>query len=197
MLNYGALRQLLDHDSVLGLLAAAIYKPEKGSTKNKQTAPSVPTPLEILLSAPTSVPVLSSLLAYSKACKEIEVDLRSEIQTQIDSIRQLTQDCTGLETEGERLHAEIEQLKKEKGTADEKIIELEKQMVEIRDGYQHKINELRGRIRGKLQGQLTRWLQTAVEASSSNPPFTDAIQERLEDALKLIEKEVQWLQPSE
>ena len=87
-------------------------------------------------------------------------------------------------------------LKEEKTAAENKVTELEKQIVELRDGYQHKLDDLRGRIRGMLQGQLTRWLQTALDASRSDPPWTQAIQERLEDALRLIEKEIQWLQPS-
>ena len=91
---------------------------------------------------------------------------------------------------------EITTLKQHKDTADQKIQELERQIVDIRDGYQHKLDALRGRIRGVLQGELTRWIETALDAARSDPPFTKAIDERLEDALKLIAKEIQWLQPS-
>jgi len=83
---------------------------------------------------------------------------------------------------------EIERLKKER---------LKKEIVEIQDGFQHKLNDLRGRVRGLLQGQLTRLLQTALDASRSEPPWTKAIQERLEDALKLIDKEIQKINKEE
>ncbi len=66
----------------------------------------------------------------------------------------------------------------------------------MRASYQHKLDDVRGHIRGTLQGQLTRWLETSLDASRASPPRTEVIEERLEEALKLIEKELQWLQPS-
>ena len=37
---------------------------------------------------------------------------------------------------------------------------------------------------------------TAMDAAHSDPPFTKAIDERLQDALRLIEGELKWLQRS-
>lgn len=71
------------------------------------------------------------------------------------------------------------------------IEKLKKEIVEIQASYQYKLDDLRGRVRGLLRGQLTRFLQTALDASRSEPPRTSVIQERLEDSLKLIDKEIQ------
>jgi hypothetical protein len=73
---------------------------------------------------------------------------------------------------------------------------LELRLSQLDDGYKHRLQEVRGRMRGILEGQLTRWLQTALHASQETPPWTHTIQERLEEALSLIEKESRWLHPS-
>ena len=71
-----------------------------------------------------------------------------------------------------------------------KEVAMDRQLIDLRDGHRYKMDELRGRIRGMLQGQLTRHIQTALDASRLDPPYTAAIQERLEDALRLIKKEL-------
>jgi chromosome segregation ATPase len=123
-------------------------------------------------------------------------EINAQIESQAADIARLTAECASLNITIAGLCAEIATLKEQKAAAGTKVAELEGQVVEIRNGYQHKLDELRGRIRGILQGQLTRWLQTALDASHADPPWTQAIQERLEDALRLIEREMKWLQPS-
>jgi hypothetical protein len=196
LLHYGHHRQLLEHDTGFSLVASAISKPIKTRPKQAQHAKLVKTSLEVLLAAAPTTQVLSSLLAFSAAHKAAGHKLNAQIQSQEKAIERLTAELSSLNSTINGLRAEIAKIEEQKVVAENRVFELEKQIVDIRDGYQHKIDELRGRIRGMLQGQLTRWLQTALDASRSDPPWTKAIQERLEDSLKLIEKEIQWLQPS-
>ena len=46
---------------------------------------------------------------------------------------------------------------------------------------------------GTFRGELTRWLATAQDAATANPPHGRVVIERLEQALRKIEGEVQWL----
>lgn len=195
-LQIGWQRQILDHDTAFHLVASAVAKPAKAQPKKAAATKPAPTPLEVLLAATPGALVLSTLLAHAEAAK-VEADkLNTQIQAQAVEIVRLTANCAVLNGTISELRADIATLEDKKAAAENKVTELEKQVVDIRDGYQHKLDELRGRIRGVLQGQLTRWLQTALDASRSDPPWTEAIQERLEDALRLIERETQWLQPS-
>jgi hypothetical protein len=41
---------------------------------------------------------------------------------------------------------------------------------------------------GLLNGRLSRLIQTALDASRLEPPWTSAVQEKLEDALRLIKE---------
>ena len=196
LLHLGWYRQLIDEDTVLNLITLAISKPEKTQSKAIQPPESALTPIEVLLDADPKVPILSTLVAYSKASKTATDRLNAHILAQETEIGRLTAQCAELNTVIADFHARFATLQELKANDEAQIAAFEKQNVEIRDGYQHKLYELRGRIRGVLQGQLTRWLQTALDASCSDPPFVEAIRERLEDALALIEKEIQWLQPS-
>jgi hypothetical protein len=195
VLQFGLHRQFLDRDTVFNLVASAVSKPVKLHSKHTQNRKLPHTQLEVLLSTP-SAPVLSALLSYAETSKEDTDDLKYQIQNQAADIARLTTECVNLNAAIADLNAEVTAFKDQNVTTKNMIAEAEKQIMEIRDGYQHKLDELRGRIRGMLQGQFTRWLQTALDASRSDPPWTQAIQERLEDSLKLIEKELQWLQPS-
>ena len=150
----------------------------------------------MLLAAAPTAPVLSAWLAYDKVHTAVTDKLNAQMQSQAVEIVRLTAECASLNATITGLRTDIATLQEGKATAESRIAELEKQIVNIRDGYRHQIYEMRERMRGVLQGQLTRWLQTALDASRANPPKAAVIEERVEDALKLIEKEIQWLQPS-
>jgi hypothetical protein len=196
LLHFGRHRQLLDEDTAFSLIALAVFKPVKSRSKQTPYAKPAQTALEVLLAGAATAPVLSSSMAYYKVYTSAMDTLNIQMQSQVAEIGRLTAKCASLNATITGLHTDITKLQEEKATAESRIAELDKHIVDIRDGYQHKLDELRGRMRGILQGQLTRWLQTALDASRSDPPWAQAIQERLEDALKLIAKESQWLQPS-
>lgn len=196
LLHFGWYRKLLDEDTAFHLVTSAVSNSSKPRPTKANLAKSAAAPIEALLAASPSGPVLSSLVAHHKASKMALEEVNAQLQSQAVELGRLNAECARLNGSVEAMHAEIAMLEEQKGCAETKIVELEKQVMDIHDGYQHKLNDLRGHVRGMLQGSLRRWLQTAFDASYSNPPWTKAIQERLEDALKLIEKEVQWLQPS-
>jgi hypothetical protein len=195
LLHFGSLRQVLDHDTAFGLVASAVSKSGKPSRKDaRKTEPQ--TPLDVLLAASPARPVLATLIAHAKTTDKETVEVKHRVEQQVEEITGLAAEVVRLEATITGLRTEITVLKEQKDAADQKIHELERQIVEIHDGYRHKLDDLRGKIRGILQGELTRWIETALDAARSDPPFTKAIEERLEDALKLITKELKWLQPS-
>lgn len=195
LLHFGSLRQVLDHDTAFGLVASAVSKSGKPSRKHA-SKPEPQTPLDVLLAASPVRPVLATLIAHAKTTDKGTTELKHLIEQQIKEIAGLTAEVARLDSTITELRNELAALKEQKDAADQKIHELENQIVELHDGYRHKLDALRGRIRGVLQGELTRWIETALDAARSDPPFTKAIEERLDDALKLITKEIKWLQPS-
>ena len=58
----------------------------------------------------------------------------------------------------------------------------------LRNEYRFALAQQRESVRGLLNGRLSRLIQTALDASRLEPPWTSAVQEKLEDALELIRK---------
>jgi len=87
----------------------------------------------------------------------------------------------------------------EKEKLKEEIEKLKKEIVEIQGSYQYKLDNLRDRTRGLLQEELTRFIETALDALLYAPPqfAKKIIQERLEDSLKLIKKAVEKINAEE
>ena len=74
---------------------------------------------------------------------------------------------------------------------------MESQNVDLETKFQHRIDEVRGRLRGILEGSLSRGLENAYEASIAEPPRTKVIRERLEMAIAAIRREAEWLRTLE
>jgi len=196
LLLFGQHRQIIDHDMAMRLVGSAVSKTTKNSTKKKLKPRPAPTLQEVLLGSTPSASVLSALVRYYQASKTAMDKLNTKIISQDEEITKLTFECNSLKIDIKELCSDITILKEQQTADQTRISELERQIVEISDGYQHKLDDLRGRIRGMLQGQLMRMLQTALDASQTKPLWIEAVQEHLEDAIKLIEKEIQWLRPS-
>jgi hypothetical protein len=197
LLQVGWHHGIIDHDTSVTLIGQALTRTAKGQNQKKKRQKSKQLPISVLLSAPPNPAVLSALVQYAKAVSEEKATLTNQIRAQMADIERLTNKNEALDAEVVNLRLEIDQQKSQIATSENRTFEIERQIVDLRNGYRHKIDDLRGQIRGMLQGQLTRWLQTALDASRTNPPWTVAIQERLEDALQLIEKESKCLQHSE
>ena len=197
ILQFGWHLGVLSHDTALSLIAKAVTKPVKTRFKKKPVRKSPLTPIEAILNTTPTVASLSACLGYAEASLAKNEELNSQIRIQKIEIARLTKGNDELNAEIEELNSKIKDLHAQNDADELRITEVENRIVDLRDGHRHKMDELRGQIRGMLQGQLTRWLQTALDASRSDPPWTLAIQERLEDALQLIEKESKCLQPSE
>ena len=163
----------------------------------------------MLAGSPTTAKI-SAQLTNAAAWKGFIEHLNEKLEAQRSETARISAECedcaaayakldaarTLLETKVESLNNDIETLEQHKTKNEQGIELLRQELNEIRNGYQHKLDDLRGKIRGLLQGELTRWLQTALDAVQSEPPWIQAVQERLEESLKLIQKEAQWLQRS-
>jgi len=195
LLHFGALREVLDADTAFDLATTVVSKSGK-KVQRQEPGQSLQTSLDVLLCAVPTRPVLTSLVAHANLTKRQMTQFNSQIAEQAEEIARLGAEIVQLKVNITALQEQIAGLKGENKAAEQKVQQLERQIIEFRDGYQHKLDALRARIRGVLQGELTRWVETALDAVRAEPPFTQAVQERLEDALKLIQKEIQWLQPS-
>ena len=54
--------------------------------------------------------------------------------------------------------------------------------VNCRASYQHRMDELRGMVKGKFKGNIRRWLETALAASRAG--HQEVTEQRLEDSLR-------------
>jgi hypothetical protein len=197
LLHFGRQRQLLDQDTAFSLVDAALTKPSKSRPMQAQPGKRASSLMHVLLAIGPRESLLSSLIAYFDTSKAAADKQNTQVQSQVADIERLTAERASLNATITGLHAEIVTLKEQKTAVETQVTELERQMVNVHDGYKHQIYEMRERMRGILQGQLTRWLQTALEETQVESPWMKAIEERLVNTLKLIEKEIQWLQPSD
>ncbi len=181
--------KLVQQTDVLEFLTLAVSSPKRRGAAKPKTAESKPSQMEVLFRVGAKRDAIKALLEYHEVSKLEKEQLDRQIQA-------LWSEKATLELRRDTLQSEISNQKEQiKGLKDEtrealsRIEALEKELVDTRDGFRLKLYELRGRIRGILQGQLTRWLETALEASRDEAPWMPVIQERLEDALNLIKKE--------
>ena len=192
----------LEQDEVFRLTRAAVTRPQKTpSTKGAKKRPFATTderrlPANVLLGVTPGARTLSILVDFYEAVQQERNAQVGRISELVQSVEDLQRDLAEERATEAGLRDEIATLVADRAAALEQVAELEVRLSQMDDGYKHKLLEVRGRMRGILEGQLTRWLQTALQASQETPPWTHTIQERLEEALALIEKESKWLHPS-
>lgn len=196
LLHIGQYRRAVDAETGLKLVSSALSQTPKRWPAAMSAARPAPTFLEVLLALPPQRALLADVTAYAEAVQADQVKQQTKIEAQATQIANIATDNNNLSATLETLRAQHSALLEELTAVKHTIADLEKQNMSTRASYQHRLDDTRGRIRGLLQGQITRWLETSLAASRATPPRTEVIEERLEDALKLIEKELQWLQPS-
>lgn len=194
-LHIGRYRQLLNHDEALSLLASAFSNPKRKPAVAPAVEPET-TPFDVLLTVEPSEATLSYLTTYFQQSKAASDKANAAMQAQREQADYLRGENTDLRATVDRLREEVKALQERHVTATDTIAELERKNVRTRTSYQHEIDNTKDRIAGVLEGQLTRWLETSLQAVRTTPPRVEVIEERLEDTLALIEKELQWLQPS-
>lgn len=198
---FGLHRRYLAEDAAMTLIASAVRpvpkrRNIKAASQRVQAPTSVPSPIDVVLAAPPAAPVLAALAAHGDAWQARADAGERTLRDRAAEIERLSGECARRTDAISELRATVSELEAAKAASEAKVADMEKQILDLSDGWQHKLDDIRGRIRGTLSGQFTRWVQTALDAARSDPPVAGVIEERLEDTLKLIERELKWLQPS-
>ena len=196
ILHAGRLKGWIDHEFSRETLRIATIKQKKstGTGGGSRTENAL---LDILLSLPSQPDHIASLLIYSDALgkknESSEKKLR-ESESMLLRMRMLND-----EREGDiaKTRRDLDEARKKTEDLEKENLRLKEQLEETREGYQFKLDDLRGKVAGMLEDELSRWVQTAYDASSAEPPRLGVVRERLEDILKLVGKGKKWLRPSE
>jgi hypothetical protein len=200
LIQFGLHRRYVDEDAAMALIALAarpVSKRRKASLADQRDAvTSALHPIDVILAVPPVAKTLAALAAHGEAWQARLDGQERILRIRASEIEQLSGECVRKDDIISTLRETVAQLEMANGANAAKVADLERQILDLSDGWQHKVDDIRGRIRGTLSGQFTRCLQTALDAVRSDPPVTSVIQERLEDALKLLERELKWLQPS-
>jgi hypothetical protein len=198
----------LEEDATFRLARLAVTPHPKVSRAKKDTGSGTPkkkgarrdlvelTAGDTIVSAAPPVPALTLLCNLHDAEERARAKLVDRV-TQLEArVEELTSRILAQEEVEASLQSQVGELTTHREDLLGTVTNLEERLAQTEDGYRHRLQEVRGRVRGVMEGQLTRWIQTALHASQENPPWTNTIQERLEEALTLIEKESKWLRPS-
>lgn len=152
------------------------------------------SPTAVLLGLPfkrkTMMPAMALHGAWQQQAESLEKsngDLRAEVTSlgaeKVSLLQQIS--------EGE---AKRTALVEENSRLAEAVRDAQQAIADAKNSDRHRYDALRSRVRGFMEGELSRWLQTAFEASSIEPPRIHVIQERLESAVSGIKRESTWLQ---
>ena len=140
---------------------------------------------------------LKAALSTRAVYEEIVADLRHDAKRLRGSREALQKRLTATEAVGDEQRGRIGQLQ-ERVTALERAVEgLEQDLVSQKTSSLYELQTVKARMMGVLRGELTRWLATAQDAATADPPHGRVVTERLEQALRKIEGEVQWLESSD
>lgn len=62
--------------------------------------------------------------------------------------------------------------------------------------HRHRLDELRSRYKGLIEGELERHLKNIQRGAEMDPPRVEVIIERVETLLRILNRELKWLEPS-
>jgi hypothetical protein len=186
-------------DELISCIAAyASAKPKKKCDRRQKTRADDSQSAKSLL-----IPFISKPLALSAALK-VYAELRS---SQASFVRQIAEARVETERVAADLATTAHQLQDQEQYAQTKneeltqlrgfFEELQKDLVAHAATSRHDMQMLKARLKGVLDGDLSRWLKTAYEASNAVPARTNVVTERLEQVLDAIKREVQWMESSD
>jgi hypothetical protein len=196
LVHIGWHRGLLDTDVVWNFLRTGLSKPaRKSSTEIAAPQPDA-TLVDVLLANDEPQAIVPALLGYYDRSRAKRTDLEDRVKGLADQVEALVAQRDALRSRVETLSTEKEALQTSCAAAETTIQQLEARARSMRASYMHRLDDMRGHTLGTLEGPLSRWLQTGLDAVRMDPPRSSVIEERLEEALKLIEREVEWLRRS-
>ncbi len=187
-------RNWLAEDDIIALLQTAFPVAKANCSRPGKPQTLEPSPTEVILGVPFKKPNVAPLLTLNRAWRKRTDDQATEIAKLQERVRQLENENTSIAGALERSRTQIAGLESQLRDQRTRIENLERDVTDTRTAAQHRYDALKGRIRGFLEGELSRWLQNASEAASIEPPRVRVVQERLQSALNGIQKEAQCLQ---
>jgi hypothetical protein len=189
-------RGWLAEDDVFALLARAFPLPKQKHPRTGE-AKGEPSAIGIILSSPLKKPGLPVLLALHAAWQKRTAAATEQIFKFESTVGRLESGVAQLTEELRAASVEITGLNSTICEEDGRIAALAQELTDTRTAAKHRHDALKGRVRGFLEGELSRWLQNASEAANIEPVRVRVVQERLQSALGAIHKEAQWLQSSD
>jgi chromosome segregation ATPase len=190
---------ILHEGEILELLRRVF--PRRGSRARKDdgggTVDLTADPTEVLVRSLGSRIDARALLDLAEAARANAEEAAARQAVAEELKAQMEAKAIDLTRELEAHQQEIDRLGEAKRELEHRLADLDALNADIRTTFQHRLDETRGRLRGVLGGELSRWLESAYQASTLEPPRTEVIRERLETALGAIRRELEWLQTSE
>lgn len=141
--------------------------------------------------------VFLGMLAKLQALEGELVKARSHLDGMCKQNEQLQGVVVDKAVEIDGLKGKVTALESDRKALQEKVAGLEQDLLRFQDGLTHRIDQLRSKVRSVLEGPATRHLQNALEAIHATPPWIEAAEERIEDAMKVLRKEAECLRPSQ
>lgn len=159
-------------------------------------SPRLAVPEEALLYNIAKQTDLKAALSVRAVYEDIVSDLRGEVERLRGSREVLERRLVEAETVSDERRGRIGHLQETVAALKGDVERLEQDLVSQKTSSLYELQTVRARMMGVLRGELTRWLATAQDAATADPPHGRVVIERLEQALRKIEEEVQWLDSS-
>lgn len=174
-----------------------------GNKKKGQKTDEAPGVLPAVLAVPpgkAAAPAFEVFVQMQGQLRVVEADL-VKVQSRLGSVCAQNERLQGVIEERNAeiagLNDKVVALESDKVGLENRVAGLEKDLLRFQDGLTHRIDQLRSKVRSVLEGPATRHLQNALEAIHADPPWIEAAEERIEDAMKVLRKEAECLRPSQ
>lgn len=153
-------------------------------------------PADVLFDCLTKAPRLDAVLEVSEVwAAEFQRLSRAEQEGRRERER-ISERLQDERRAHDETSATVERLTNELAERDAKIVELQEAVRANTVILSHKADNIKARLNGMLGGRLSRWLQTAHDAATADPPSIEVVIEKLELALNETKEEIAWLEGS-